>query len=61
MNYYLTTRLGAIVLLIIATCGYLISIDTLLDEVGLITTLIYKTSILSVLLAIYFLLRKDEK
>jgi hypothetical protein len=60
MNYYLTSRLGAVTLLIVSTCGLLISIDTLIHASGLIPTLIYTSSLLCLLGATYLLVKENK-
>ena len=60
MNYYLTSRLGAVTLLIVSTCGLLISIDNLIDMSGLLPILIYTSSLLCLIGATYFLVKENK-
>jgi len=60
MNYYLTSRLGAVVLLIVSTCGLLISIDNLIDMSGLLPTIIYTSSLICLLGATYLLVKENK-
>ena len=60
MNYYITSRLGAVTLLIISTCGLLISIDTLIHMSGVIPTIIYTSSLLCLLGATYLLVKENK-
>jgi uncharacterized membrane protein YdcZ (DUF606 family) len=60
MNYYITSRLGAVTLLIVSTCGLLISIDNLIDMSGLLPILIYTSSLLCLLGATYLLVKENK-
>jgi uncharacterized membrane protein YdcZ (DUF606 family) len=60
MNYYITSRLGAVTLLIVSTCGLLISIDNLIDMSGLLPILIYTSSLLCLLGATYLLVKEKR-
>jgi len=60
MNYYLTSRLGAVVLLIVSTCGLLISIDNLIDMSGIIPTIVYTSSLIFLLGATYLLVKENK-
>tara|TARA_R110002124_G_scaffold276078_2_gene446754 strand:- start:1077 stop:1259 length:183 start_codon:yes stop_codon:yes gene_type:complete len=60
MNYYLTSRLGAVTLLIVSTCGLLISIDTLILMSGVIPTIVYTSSLIFLLGAIYLLVKENK-
>jgi|TARA_R100001224_G_scaffold101807_1_gene73521 uncharacterized membrane protein YdcZ (DUF606 family) len=60
MNYYITSRLGAVTLLIVSTCGLLISIDTLIHMSGWIPTIIYTSSLLALLGATYLLVKENK-
>ena len=60
MNYYLTSRLGAVTFLIVSTCGLLISIDTLILMSGVIPTIVYTSSLIFLLGAIYLLVKENK-
>ena len=51
---------GRVVLLIVSTIGVTISIDNVLDEGGLIPTLIYTFSLLGMLGASYILIKEGN-
>ena len=59
MNYYITSRLGAITLLIVSVVGIIISGDSLLHYSGLIPSIIYTLGLFGLIGSIYMLLRKD--
>ena len=60
MNYYLTSRLGAVTLLIVSTSGLLISIDNLIDMSGWIPTIVYTSSLICLLGATYLLVKENN-
>lgn len=60
MNYYITSRLGAITLQIVSTCGLLISIDNLIDMSGWIPIIIYTSSLICLLGATYLLVKENN-
>lgn len=51
---------GRIVLLIVSTIGVTISVDNVIDEGGLIPTLIYTFSLLGMLGACYILIKQGN-
>lgn len=51
---------GRIVLLIVSTIGVTISVDNVIDEGGLIPTLIYTFSLLGMLGACYILIKEGN-
>ena len=60
MNYYITSRLGAVTLLIVSTSGLLISIDNLIDMSGWIPTIVYTSSLICLLGATYLLVKENK-
>ena len=60
MNYHITSRLGAVTLLIVSTSGLLISIDNLIDMSGLLPTIIYTSSLICLLGATYLLIKENK-
>ena len=60
MNYYLISRLGAVTLLSVSTCGLIISIDTLIHMSGWIPTIIYTSSLICLLGATYLLVKENK-
>ena len=60
MNYHITSRLGAVTLLIVYTSGLLISIANLIDMSGWIPTIIYTSSLICLLGATYLLIKENK-
>jgi hypothetical protein len=60
-NMNMSYNFGRIVLLIVSTIGVTISVDNVIDEGGLIPTLIYTFSFLGMLGASYILIKEENK